>query len=448
MVNPVDIRRRRTRAPGGQDNMASLRRHAMIGIAVMAALFLGLGGWVTFAQVESAVIASGIVVVEGGSRTVQHPEGGIVRQILVTDNDKVAAGDLLVTLDDVSTAAELEVLLTQLRDALGNQARLSAESLGQTEPSEIAMPEMDASDPKMKQVMAEQVQLIQTRRQSLDSAVSRINELIAEKEGFNEGQQAQIVAGESQLQVVTEEMAQLQTLAGQDLVTNERLNEVRLRKAEIEGQLAGLRSSIASTNSSIAELRLQEVQTISDFRAQALSDLQLVSKTVAETTEKVIAARDRLARLEIRAPIDGTVHESKVQTIGGVVSPGEVLMLIVPRAVHLVVDLRVKPSDVSRLHVGQTADIRLLSFNARTTPLMTGFVDTISPDLLEDKATGVQYFAVRVDVADSEQAKLPAGSQLATGMPAEGFFQTGQRSVWSYLLGPLQERFLHTFREN
>jgi HlyD family secretion protein len=222
---------------------------------------------------------------------------------------------------------------------------------------------------------------------------------------------------------------------------------MRRSKAEIEGQLASVRSAIASTQSSIAELRLQSDQTVSDFRSQALAELQTVSQTIAEVTEKIIAAEARLARLEIRAPIDGTVHDSIVQTVGGVVGSGEDIMLIVPRAVHLVVDLRVQPSDISRLHVGQEADIRLLSFDTRTTPLLFGTVDAIAPDLLRDQVSGMEYFSVRVDVPDEELAKLPEGAQLAPGMPAEGFFQTGDRSVWSYLMGPVEQRFMRTFRE-
>lgn len=448
MRNPFQIGGPKIRPLKPQDHfLDSLQRHAVLGLTIIAALFLGLGGWVALGQVQGAVIASGIVVVEGGSRKVQHPEGGIVREILVQDNDAVTAGQLLVRLDDVFARAELGVMKTQLREALGTSARLSAESVGSTAMEMPEIPSVLEGDPLLEKAMKDQLRLLLTRKQSLDSSVSRIGELITEKEALIEGQEAQITAYTNQLDIVTAELAQLETLTGQALVSAQRVNEVRRSKAEIEGQLAGVRSAIASTQSSIAELRLQSDQIVSDFRSQALGELQNVSQTIAEVSEKVIAAEARLARLEIRAPVDGTVHESSVHTEGGVVSPADVLMLIVPRAVHLVVDLRVSPTEISRLHVGQPADIRLLSFDTRSTPLLEGIVDAVAPDLLRDPVTGMEYFSVRVDVADAELAKLPAEAQLVPGMPAEGFFQTGERSVWSYLMGPIEERFMRTFRE-
>lgn len=426
--------------------LGSLHQHALVGLLVVAALVLGLGSWVALAQVQSAVIASGIVVVEGGSRKVQHPEGGIVQEILVEDNDEVTAGQLLVRLDDVLARAELGVMKTQLREAIGKSARLSAESIGSTSMETPAAAGIAADDPLLERIMVEQLRLLMTRKQSLDSSVSRINELITEKQALIEGQEAQIAAYTRQLDIVTEELGQLETLTEQALVSNQRVNEVRRSRAEIEGQLAGVRSAIASTQSSIAELRLQSDQTVSDFQSTALGELQAVSQTIAELTEKIIVAEARLSRLEIRAPIDGTVHDSTVHTVGGVVSPADVIMLIVPRAVHLVVDLRVTPADVSRLYVGQIADIRLLSFDTRDTQLLEGKVDAVAPDLLRDPVTGQEYFSVRVDVADAELGKLPDATALTPGMPAEGYFQTGERSVWSYLMGPVEERFLRTFR--
>ncbi|WDR02931.1 HlyD family efflux transporter periplasmic adaptor subunit [Devosia algicola] len=164
--------------------------------------------------------------------------------------------------------------------------------------------------------------------------------------------------------------------------------------------------------------------------------------------QKMIATKARLSRLEIRAPIAGTVHESIVQTVGGVIAPADTLMLIVPEEEHLLVDMRVSPLEINKLHVGQEAEVRMLSFDPRTTPNLVGSVNTISPDLIRDAATGAQYFSVRIDIADNERDKLPGDAALVPGMPAESFFQTGERTVWSYLMAPIEERFSRTFREN
>lgn len=433
----------------GQDrNFKSLRRHAWLGAGMIVALFVGLGGWSATTRVQGAVVANGVVVAEGGSRRVQHPEGGVVGQILVENNEQVEAGQVLLTLDDVSVRAELAVVMAQLREAIGTQARLSAESSGA---SMIHMSPMAADwpvDPDLSVIMTVQQGLRESRKLSLESKVARLNELIAEKGSVIEGYKGQATAYEQQMSVVREELAQLETLHGKELISSQRLNEMKRNEAELAGQVASVQASITGTESSISELRMQAEQVVSDFRSDALTELQVVSQNVAELMQKKIAAEARLARLEIRAPIAGTVHESTVRTVGGVISPGDTLMLIVPQEDHLVVDMRVSPMQISNLHVGQAAEIRLLNFDTKKTADLMGSVETISPDLLQDPSTGVQYFSVRIDVADSELEKLPAGASLVPGMPAESFFQTGERTVWSYLMAPLEDRFIHTFREN
>ncbi len=427
-------------------NLRSLRRHAMAGVGVMAALIVGMGGWAATTSVEGAVIASGVVVAEGGSRRVQHPEGGIVRQILVQNNEQVEAGQLLLTLDDVSVRAELEVVLTQLREGLGTQARLAAESTGAVE---LQMPAMAADwpqDPKLSVVMGEQQRLRQSRKISLESSVARFQELIAEKRSLIEGHQAQLQAYEKQRAVVEEELAQLTTLHSKELVSAQRLNEMKRSEAELAGQVASVRASISATESSIAELQMQADQKVSDFRSDALSQLQEVSQTVAELMQRMIAAEATLKRLEVRAPIAGTVHQSSVRTVGGVVTPADTLMLIVPQDDHLMLDMRVSPTEISKLHVGQPTDIRLSNFAASTTPDLAGSVNAISPDMIQDNATGMQYYSVRIDIDEAELHKLPEGAVLVPGMPAESFFQTGERTIWDYLVSPLAERFSHSFR--
>lgn len=432
---------------GSGANLTSLRRHALLGIGVMAALVFGLGGWSVTTQVEGAIIANGSVVAEGGSRKVQHPEGGIVRQIMVHNNQQVKAGQILVILDDVSVRAELEVVLAQLREGIGAQARLTAESTGA---SAMQVPDVARNwppDPRLSAVMGDQQSLRQSRAKSLDSEVARLNELIGEKRSVIDGYKAQLEAYSSQMALVHDDVTQQTSLFAKELVSNQRMNEMKRSEAELSGQVMSVRASISATEASISELKMQADQAVTDFRAKALTELQTVSQTVAELMQKMIAAEARLSRLEIKAPVSGTVHESIVQTVGGVVSPVDTLMLIVPEENHLMVDMRVSPLEVSKLHVGQQAQVRMLNFDTRTTPNLDGSVDSISPDLVRDPATGVQYYSVRVDIADSERAKLPSGAELVPGMPAESFFQTGERTVWSYLMAPIEDRLSHTFRQ-
>ncbi|KKC38848.1 hypothetical protein WH87_08175 [Devosia epidermidihirudinis] len=417
-------------------------------MGIIGALVFGLGGWSAVTSVEGAVIANGVIVAEGGARKVQHPEGGIVRKILVQNNQHVEAGDLLLTLDDVSARAELEVILAQLREGLGTQARLTAESTGA---ASLVMPAVAAnwpSDPTLSVIMGDQQALRQQRKLSLESAVARFKELMAEKRSLIGGYEAQLAAYEQQQAVVREELGQLETLHGKELISSQRLNEMKRGEAELAGQIATAKASISATESSISELGMQADQAVSDFHSSALTELQTVQQKVAELMQKMIAAEARLARLEIRAPISGTIHDSEIRTVGGVIAPGETLMQVIPQEEHLVVDMRVSPMQINNLHVGQVAEVRLLSFDTKKTSDLEGKVDTISPDLLQDPTTGAQYFSVRIDVPDTELSKLPEGAQLVSGMPAESFFQTGPRTVWSYLMGPIAERFSRTFREN
>jgi len=436
-------------SPGGLDrNLKSLRRHALLGVTVIAVLVVGLGGWSMTTRVEGAVIANGVVVAEGGSRRVQHSEGGIVKQILAQNNQAVEAGDVLVRLDDVSVRAELEVVLTQLREGLATQARLTAESTGSRELHIPAVASNWPLDPALSVVLSDQERLRHSRQESMESEVARLNQLVEEKQALIDGYDAQLKALDNQVKVVSEELAQLTTLRGKELVSSQRVNEMKRNESELIGQIATVKATISGTQSSILELKMQADQVVSDFRAEALTQLQTVSQTVSELMQRKIEAEARLKRLEIRAPISGTVHESTVRTVGGVVAPGETLMLIVPRQEDLELDVRVSPMEINKLRVGQPADVKLLSYDARTTLDLEGSVRTISPDMVQDPATGVQYFSVRVGLADSELDKLPDGAPLVPGMPAESFFRTGERTVWSYIIGPIEQRLSHTFRDN
>jgi HlyD family secretion protein len=425
----------------------SLKRHAWMGAAVIAVLVLGLGGWTATTQIAGAVVAGGTVVVDGGSKRVQHQEGGIVTKIFVKDDDKVAAGQLLVRLDDVAARTDLDVVLSQLRDAIGADSRLTAET---TEAPSMVLPSIIGdwpSDPELAAVMGDQERLRQSRKKSLDSQASRLDEQIAAEQSQITGLKAQQDANKRQLALFQSENESLAKLFASSLVGIQQVNEMKRSQASLEGQMGGIAASIAAAESSVSGLQMQRAQLYVDFRSQAISDLQAASQSVAELLQKKVAAEARLNRLDIRAPIAGTVHESIVQTVGGVVNASDTLMLIVPQDNHLLVDTRISPLDIDKVHLGQPVQVRLSGLDVRATPELTGNVKAISPDLTRDPATGVQYYSVRLDIPDSEQKKLPSTAKLVPGMPAEAFIQTGDRTVLSYLMRPLTEQLSHTFRE-
>ncbi|HTJ56287.1 MAG TPA: HlyD family type I secretion periplasmic adaptor subunit [Devosiaceae bacterium] len=428
-------------------SMLSLRRHGFVGVGIIAALVFGLGGTAATTQIAGAVIANGLVVVDGGSKRVQHQEGGIVKQILVRDDDKVAAGQPLVRLDDVAIRANLDVVLSQLRDAIGADSRLTAES---TDAPRMLMPSIVGNwpaDPDLAASMGDQERLRQTRKQSLEAQAAQLDQQISQKQSEIQGLKSQQDATNRQLDLTRAENANLAKLFSQGLVEIQRVNDMKRTQAQLEGQAGGFVASIASAEANISQLQMQRNQLYTDFHAQVLNDLQAASQKVAELMQNKISAEDKLTRLDIKAPIAGTVHESVVHTVGGVVAPGDTLMMIVPQENHLLIDTRVSPLDIDKLHLEQDVNVQLSGFDTRTTPQLTGKVKMISPDLTRDPNTGVEYYSVRVDVPDSERGKLPQEARLVPGMPAEVFIRTGDRTLWSYLTGPLTEELSHTFRQ-
>jgi HlyD family secretion protein len=420
----------------------------MMGFLTIILLVGGLGGWAGMTEIAGAVVANGAIVVEGGSRRVQHPEGGVVAEIMVANDDHVEAGELLVRLDDVAIRANLDVVLSQAREAIAKLARLSAESTGAENLEMPAIAKDWPEDALLSALFESQDSLRQSRKAATDGQVARLNEQISQQERLIEGLQAQQAAGKQQLDMLTTESQNLGKLLEDKLIEASKVNSLKRDLAQIQGEQGRILAAIASAGASIAELQLQRAQVHDDFRSEVLTELQTTNQAIAELLQNKIAAEDRLSRIEIRAPISGTVHESIVQTVGGVAAAGETLMLVVPEEKRLLIDARVSALDVDKVHVDQEVVVQMSGLDTRTTPEFNAVIEAISPDLSADPVTGAQYYAVRVDVPSSELARLPEGIQLVPGMPAQAFIQTGERTVWSYIMQPITDQLSHTFRED
>lgn len=428
-------------------SMGSLRQHAFLGFLTIVLLFGGLGGWAAMTQIAGAVVASGVIVVEGGSRKVQHSEGGIVSKILVKNDDHVEAGQLLVQLDDVDIRANLDVILSQAREAIAKLSRLTAES---TDAKTMEMPEIARNwpnDPILAAQFISQNSLRQSRKAAQVGQTSRLDEQISQQERQIEGLQAQLDAGKQQVAMLVEESEKLQKLLADKLIESSRVTALQRERTQLDGEQGRIAAAIASARASIAELQLQRTQVHDDFVSDVLGELQTTNQLVAELMQKRIAAQERLRRVEVRAPLSGTVHQSVVQTVGGVVGAGETMMLIVPQDERLMVDTRVGALDIDRLHIDQHVMVRMSGLDTRTTPDLSATVEAISPDLSTDPTTGAQYYAVRVGVLASEMDKLAKGTHLVPGMPAQAFIETGERTVLSYIMHPISEQMSHAFRE-
>ncbi len=428
-------------------NVRSLRNHALAGLGTLALLVGCVGGWMGTTSVAGAVVASGFVSVAGGSKLIQHPEGGIVREILVQDGDVVRAGDVLVRLDDVAARSEYSIITSQLRDALARQARLSAESV---QSDTIVLPPLAADwpvDPELSGLLGDQARLHQSRKASLKGRVDQLAQQVAQQNEQIAGLLTQKEAVQTQLGLLKEDEARLQTLLGQGLTETTRVSDVRRRRAEMEGELGRITASVAAARASIAELEVGRVQLADTFQAEVLQDLAAVSQLTQELLQRRATAEARLQRLEIHAPVDGVVYQSAVQTQGGIVVGGETIMQVVPGGNQQTLDVRLSPLDIDKVFVGQGVSVRFSGLDARTAPELSASVSSIAPDLTREPHSGVQYYGVKVSLNPDEPQKLPANTALIPGMPADVYIQTGDRTVLSYLFAPIADQMNRALRD-
>jgi membrane fusion protein, type I secretion system len=430
-------------APGDADDMLrkTVRNHLLFALIVAVAVVGGIGSWATFTEISGAVVSSGTIVVESNIKQVQHREGGIVRDIRVKDGDEVEAGDLLISLDDTVTRANLAVITKQLRELTAQELRLEAERDDQTTIVWLEDRRDDLGDIERGQQM-----LLEARQNSKEGRKNQLEEQIRQFNKQSQGLQAQVTAKDSEIELIEEELDDLSGLLNKQLVSKSRVTGLRREKARLAGEYGDLIAQIARTKEAISERRIQILQIEESYRAEVLEQLQEVRSRIAQLEEQKIAAVDELQRVDILAPKRGYVHQLSVHTIGGVIAPGETVMQLVPREDQLIVEAQVRPVDIDQMAPGQNARVRFPSFDQRTTPELNAKLLTVSPDLSEDERTGMTYYVARLSIDDTELKKL--GSQkLVPGMPVETFLKTGDRTVLSYLVKPVTDQIAHALRE-
>ena len=427
--------------------LASLRNHALAGFGTLALLLGCLGGWMATTGLASAVVASGVVSVTGGTKLIQHAEGGIVSEIVARDGDVVDAGGVLVRLDGVVVRSDLSVINSQLRDALARQARLHAESV---DSDSIILPSLAAdwpADPELSALLGDQARLYQSRKASLEGRDSQLQQQIVQTNAQIAGLLVQKGAIQRQVVLLAADEVRLQDLQNRGLLESSRVNDLKRSRAEMDGELGRLGAAIASASASLSALEISRVQLADDFQSEVLQELGAVTQRTQELLQRKSAADDRLKRLDIRAPVAGVVYQSAVHTVGGVVSAGETIMQVVPGGDQLTLDVRLNPLDVEKVFVGQQVSARFSGLDSRTTPELAAKVVSIAPNLTRDAGTGAQFFEVHIAVSEAEPGKLPKGITLVPGMPAEVYIKTGDRTVLSYLFAPFLDQFSRALRD-
>jgi HlyD family secretion protein len=424
-----------------------LRGIIWAGNLLVICFVLGLGIWSSFAPLESAAIASGVVETESSRKTIQHLEGGIVREILVSDGDAVHTGQVLIWLDDTKARAEAQSLQGQLWDAMAREARLQAEQQGHEQVSFPSKMETARNEnTSVAAVLTAQRNIFETRRQVFQSQVAVIREKRLQVDKEILGLRAQETAVAQRADIAREELDMVATLVNKGLERRPRLLTLEREVADLQGRRGEIAAHISRAEQVINESQATHLKLESDRQneiAQALRDAQ---NQIFQLSERLRAAEDQLSRTEVKAPEDGVVTDLRIHTPGGVIGAGAPLMDLVPRHDRLIVTARIKPEDIDVVHPGLNADVHLLPYNQRRVPRLKGVVTHVSADRLVDKRTEQPYYATKIRVQDLRIADNDI--RIIPGMPAQVFITTGRGTVALYALRPLLDSFHSAFSED
>ncbi len=427
------------------------RRIARSGLILIAVFFGGLGLWSLFAPLSGAVIVPGVVKVFSERKTVQHREGGIVKEILVKNGDRVKRGQPVILLEEVQVSAVVELLRQQLDAELAKAARLAAEA--GRRPA-IAFPEAllaRRGAPKVAVTLRSEQAQFDARRTLLDSQVSLLRSQMRQIEEEIRGLSSQVRSADEYVALMREELRMNEQLYEKNFVAYPRLLEIKRRLAEKEEKRGEYHSLIAQGKQKLSEIELRVATLLANYVREATDLLKESERTIADLREKLRPAEDAFERLEIAAPIDGEVVGLRVFTAGGVIGPREPLMDIVPLDAPLVVEGKMQVQDIDEVRVGQKAEVMFSAYKRRTTRMVDGKVTYLSADRLAETAPGSPapyYFLVHVEVGKAELKSLGSDIQLTPGMPAEAYIKTRERPAIMYLLEPVTDTLRKAFRES
>ncbi|SLN73458.1 Type I secretion system membrane fusion protein PrsE [Falsiruegeria litorea R37] len=420
-----------------------------LGAFVVAGFLGGAAYWATASKLDGAVVAPASFVVEGNRKTVEHIDGGIVRDIRVSNGDQVEAGQVLLELDNTDLGVELDVITSQIRDLSVRRARLlaqlqGAETFDQSDVANTLRVPLDRTT--WLSAYATQKLLFDAEKRSRTAENALTEQRVSSLEDQMRGLQAQRASNARQLDIVRQELGNLETLLDKGLIAISRVNARRVEVERLTGVDAVLHAQEAQSRNEISALRLTSIATQTARDEAASTELAQIEASLATLEPQYTGAVERLKRVAIVAPVSGRVVEMTVFTPGGVVRAGAPILDIVPNDEPLIVEARVDTADIEKLYVGQSSRVRLSAFDQGDVPEAQGTIVDISADSLEDERTGQFYYVTRVKL-DAEQTTDVAALDLVPGMPADLFVNTGERTALSYLTQPLSDRLARTFTE-
>jgi len=419
----------------------------LIGYAAVVLLLGSVGLWGATARISGAVIASGTLEVAGSRQVVQHPDGGVVTEILVRDGDLVAAGDVLLRLEGGRLEAELEIVEGQLFEVVAEEDRLAAQrDAADAVTFSAELTERAPDTVSIAELMSAQNAQFTARRDAVRKERDQLDERARQVRNQIEGLEAQDAAVAEQIAFTREELESSESLLRQGLIQMARVMETRRDLSELSGSKGQLAAQVAENRARLAEIEIEKLKLEGAQQEEAIDTLRDLEFREIELRARRRALQDDISRLDVRAPVAGVVYGSTADTLRGVIRAAEPILSIVPQDVDLIVRSRIEAGKVDQVHEGQEAMLRFPAFDARTTPEVAGRVAALSADVFTDERTGAPFY--RVDIALTEAAEeAMAGRTLTPGMPVEAFISTDERTPLSYFVKPFTDYFAKAFRE-
>lgn len=442
------MKRSRKRSGSGASIYELLGGTVTWGGVIIVAFFGLLGGWMAFAPLSSAAIASGVVSPDGSRKAIQHLEGGIIRDILVKDGDVVVRGQPLIRLEQIQAKAQFDAIQGQLLRLRVIRARIEAL---QTDAAAIDFPAeivaLAKSETEIAAFIASQGDLFRTRREAVAARKALFEQQIKQIEEQRQGLRAELESNREQLALIEDELGGIEKLFESGNALKSRVMQLRRAKADAASKVASSEAGLASSDQKIGELRVSLSNAETEYRDKLADEHMRVNTELAQIEEKIGASRDILSRTEIVAPTNGTIVGLRFKTPGGVVRAGDMLLELVPSNDELIIDARVNPLDINHVRAGQKAQVHLLPYQQRHMPIIEGNVLSVSADAITDQRTGESYFEAKVMIPRETLATVAPDVELQPGMPADVMIVTGERSALRYIIEPIERSFRRSFRQ-
>lgn len=426
----------------------SARRPMMLGFIALLVLVGGFGTWAVASKLSGAVIAEGQVQIDQNRKVVQHPDGGVVTEILIEEGDTVAAGDVLIRLDAGQLSSQLTIIEGQYFELLARQARFEAERDGADAlvfNTELVAAAEDS--PEVSSLMNGQVRLFTSRMEGISTQLEQLEKRKTQISRQLDGLAAQTTALREQLVLIREELSSQQALLDKGLSQASRVLALKREEAGILGRLGELSASSAEAELRITETELQRIALKTELREKAITELRDSHASARDLAEQRRNIKEQLERLEIRAPVAGVIYGLQVFAEQAVIQRAQPVLYVVPQDRDLVIMSRVDPLHIDQIFVGQTVYLQFPAFNSRDTPDLLGRVTRMSADSFVDETSGISFYQAEVQLDEGQIERLPEGAILMPGMPVSAFIRTTDRSPMHYLVEPLWDYFTKAFRE-